>query len=683
MFFSLRPDGSGELIASRTHLIYTLFCHIRDNWLDEAVSSFEDGRMITISLKDITARDDLLVGRAVFLKQRHQQVQVSDIEMSMQEMARLGSARVIVNELPTLFAQERGPEGEVYYRFYDYLPDLDQFVETKLNYGTYPPERLEANLNSLKKLARLADKFGLIPGMEIANPRSVPESLLRRYPFLRGARVDHPFRCFEPRYTLTLAHPAVRWHYAELMRNVLKEVPELGFVTTLVNDSGAGFEYTASLYPGRNGGPYIVREWMPNDVIAKAAAENAIRYYRLLRDTARETHPDFRIITGIKNIAEESSIITAGIDNGIDLRMISQRIDVNTDDWKSELQAVRQKNSDFVTNLSTRGTPYILGIPSPWQTLSKLSHTFDEGFERVDVLVDPPYLVPHSVNREVVRAFQIDRSSAIDNVIEQTAVDQVGEEFAPTLLKIWKLSDQVVEVAPCHYQYAGLGFTWYRFWARPFVPDIGAIPEEDRRYYEKHFLSHFNNPHNVDMSADMLWVITTPEECESTLNIYDTEVWDPLDRAIALAADMANQLPDHKDARERFVEMRDRLIAYRCFNMTQRNFCSWTAGVHGYLKAKNETEQQSRLNMVREMVASELANTRALLELWENSTVDFMPINAFGETMHDYGPNFGEVLQKKINLMEEYGDRPPYIDPDYMWRMPAGSPIQAAEYMNY
>ena len=194
MFFSLRPDGSGELVASRTHLIYTLFCHIRDNWLDEAVSSFEDGRMITISLKDITARDDLLVGRAVFLKQRHQQVQVSDIEMSMQEMARLGSARVIVNELPTLFAQERGPEGEVYYRFYDYLPDLDQFVETKLNYGTYPPERLEANLNSLKKLARLADKFGLIPGMEIANPRSVPESLLRRYPFLRGARVDHPYR---------------------------------------------------------------------------------------------------------------------------------------------------------------------------------------------------------------------------------------------------------------------------------------------------------------------------------------------------------------------------------------------------------------------------------------------------------------------------------------------------------
>ena len=101
------------------------------------------------------------------------------------------------------------------------------------------------------------------------------------------------------------------------------------------------------------------------------------------------------------------------------------------------------------------------------------------------------------------------------------------------------------------------------------------------------------------------------------------------------------------------------------------------------LKAENETEKRFRLAMVHEMVASELANTKALLELWENSTIDFMPINAFGETMHEYGPNFGEDLQKKITLMEEYGDRPPYIDPNYMWRMPTGSPIDAAEYIGY
>ena len=89
-----------------------------------------------------------------------------------------------------------------------------------------------------------------------------------------------------PRYTLSVAHPAVRWHYAELIRTLLQQVPQLGFIKMLLNNSGSGFEYTASLYPGRNGGPYIVREWRPDEKIARLAAENVIRYYRTLRDAA-------------------------------------------------------------------------------------------------------------------------------------------------------------------------------------------------------------------------------------------------------------------------------------------------------------------------------------------------------------------------------------------------------------
>ncbi|RKX34764.1 MAG: hypothetical protein DRP71_06040 [Verrucomicrobia bacterium] len=683
MFLRLQTDGSGEMVASRPHLLYTLFCQIRDIWLDADASSFTDGKLIAISISNLTARDDLLTGRKGFLKTGDKQVQFSDIEFSIQEIARLGSSRVIVNELATPFAQERGPEGEVYYRFYDYLPDLDQFVETTFNQGTYPPECLEANLNSLRKFAVLADRYGLIPGLEIANPRSVPESLLRRYPFLRGARIDHPFRCFQPRYTLTLAHPVVRWHYAELLRTILKEVPELGFLTTLVNDSGAGFEYTASLYPGRNGGPYIIREWMPDDAIAKAAADNVIRYYRLLRDVAHESHPKFRIITGLKNIAEESAIIADKIDNCIDLRMITQRSEADTMDWQSELDQFRKKGSDLVTNVSTRGSFYILGVPSPWLTHRNLQSTFDEGFSNVDAMVDPPYLVPHSINREVVRAFQVGPSEDLERTIRNVALKQVGKDSASVLLDIWRLSDRAVEATPVNQQFGGLGFTWYRFWVRPFVPDIGAIPECDRRYYEKHFLSLFNNPHNIDLAADMLWVITSIEQSEKSMQLFDANVWEPLDQAIALSREMVVQLPEQSDARERFVETRDRLIAYRCYSMTLRNIHAWIAGVHGYLKADNEAEKLTKLTMVQEMVTSELENTRALLNLWETSTTNTFPINALGETMHDYGSNFGELLKKKISLTETYGDRLPFIDPNYMWRMPEGSPLNKTDYMSY
>ncbi|MCK7478542.1 MAG: hypothetical protein M0C28_15000 [Candidatus Moduliflexus flocculans] len=183
-------------------------------------------------------------------------------------------------------AGRAGAAGEIYYRFYYFSPDLDQFVETPLNAGAYSPEYLEANLALLKENARLAVKYGLTPGLNISSPRSVPDAVLEKHPYLRGARVDHPFRSYRPRFTLTLSHPAVRWHYAELVRRLMKEVPDLGYIYLWTNDSGSGFEYTASLYAGRNGGAYLVREWKSHEAVAKAAAENVLRYFRTLRDAA-------------------------------------------------------------------------------------------------------------------------------------------------------------------------------------------------------------------------------------------------------------------------------------------------------------------------------------------------------------------------------------------------------------
>ena len=71
------------------------------------------------------------------------------------------------------------------------------------------------------------------------------------------------------------------------------------------------------------------------------------------------------------------------------------------------------------------------------------------------------------------------------------------------------------------------------------------------------------------------------------------------------------------------------------------------------------------------MVQSELENAKNLLHLWESSPVEFLPISKSGESLHMYGENFGELLKKKIELMERYRDDEPYIDPNYMWRMPS------------
>ncbi|HLF19289.1 MAG TPA: hypothetical protein VI704_00715, partial [Bacteroidota bacterium] len=173
-----------------------------------------------------------------------------DAEDYMAQLAEQGFTHVTVNGLGVDRPFESGPPGDVYSWFYDYSPDLDQFVDSTLLKGFYPVEYLKANLNFLTRNAALALKNGLIPGLHLNSPRSMPEAFWQKHPYLRGARVDHPRESFLPRYTLVMVHPVVQQHYRELVRKILSEVPQIGFMHVWTNDSGAGFEFTSSLYAG-------------------------------------------------------------------------------------------------------------------------------------------------------------------------------------------------------------------------------------------------------------------------------------------------------------------------------------------------------------------------------------------------------------------------------------------------
>lgn len=67
----------------------------------------------------------------------------------------------------------------------------------------------------------------------------------------------------------------------------------------------------------------------------------------------------------------------------------------------------------------------------------------------------------------------------------------------------------------------GQSFTWYRFWVRPFVPDMSAIPEADRVAYEEMMLTIFNNPNNIDFGADALWEILDVDTCDRHLHAFE------------------------------------------------------------------------------------------------------------------------------------------------------------------
>ncbi|MGB5875643.1 MAG: hypothetical protein WBH56_18120, partial [Bacteroidota bacterium] len=525
-------------------------------------------------------------------------------EEYVRQIARLGFSHVTVNGLGSPGPFESGPPGDVYHWFYDYSPDLDQFVDSALLRGYYPADYLQTNLNTLKRNAGLAARYGLTPGLHINSPRSMPHEFWDRYGFLRGARVDHPRETLRPRYTLAMAHPVVQEHYRELLRKIIKEVPEIGFIHVWTNDSGSGFEFVSSLYAGRNGGPYLLREWKSDEDIARVASENVMTYYRLLRDEARKVNPRFRLVCDLGPFYAERKYLLPKLGDGIDAGEFGF---FQPPDEQPEENGERP--ADFLTHvkldLADNNVP---GLPFPGLVYERLMSVRSGGVRALLTSVTPHSLAPFDINGEVVRAVQLQREQPLEQFLLEKAERWAGGENARQLVELWLLSDQAVRAYPPDIPMSTFGFPWFRLWVRPFVPNIDAIPEKERAYYEEFLLATFNNPARVDLNNDMMWNFLTVLEAARKKATLDSAVIPPLDRSVALAAALLKRLPPSDASEAVFSDLHDRLVAGRCFFTTMRNTLAWTESVHGFLESKDEGERARYRLLCREMVGSELEN---------------------------------------------------------------------------
>lgn len=582
-----------------------------------------------------------------------------DPESYVNQLARLGFTHVTVNRLADR-ALESGPPGDVYSWFYDYSPDLDQFVESPLSKGYYPTDYLRANLASLKRTASLALEHGLVPGLHINSPRSMPESFWREYPYLRGARVDHPRESFLPRYTLAMAHPAVQDHYRHLVRALLAEVPQIGFIHVWTNDSGAGFEFTSSLYAGRNGGPYLIREWKSDEEIERKASENVLTYFYLLRDEGQAANKKFRLVCDLGPFYKERPRIIRGLGKGIDAGAFGY---FEGPQYKNEERLLAGAGASIHRKIDVSNTN-VIGLPFPGLVYDRLAALMKRNERWVLTNPAPESLAPFDVNGEVLRAIQENPKLPLDRILRSAAERWAGPEQGPDLIKAWNYSDAAVRSYPNDIPYSTFAFPWFRLFVRPFVPDINAIPETDREYYEKYLLATFNNPTRVDFNNDMMWNFLSAKEAGNRKNVVDRKVLPFLEKGIVVAGkaieDGGNKV---------FDDLEMRLRGAKCFYGTMRNMVAWIEGVHGYIEARTREKKSGYRNMTQDVVERELANTKELLKLWETGKTDWLPISSNGETLHIYGSNFGDLLKKKIGLMEQHSKDEPAIDPNFMWRM--------------
>jgi hypothetical protein len=216
--------------------------------------------------------------------------------------------------------------------------------------------------------------------------------------------------------------------------------------------------------------------------------------------------------------------------------------------------------------------------------------------------------------------------------------------------------------------YASWG-VWYRLAVRPIVPDIEAVSEADRAYYEDFLLAPPHNRARIDFRYDVGFDLVDPAHALHCAELMDRDLFPRLDAvrsdALRLAVETAGT-----PAWDCFRDILDRMRAWRSWLRTQRNVALWIAGVHGYLETGDAEERARCRAILHDMVLDEIANARDLLALWETSSTRWMITASGGETSFIYGANFGALLRRKIELMTGREDDEPRVDPDFQWRVP-------------
>ncbi len=682
-----------EMYVSHTWFLYRLACQLVEDWQARDIADLAEGKILQPAFSHLRPAYDSLLNNHARTAYKF------DPEEHIREMARLGFTHVEVNGLAAHFPYEKAAPDELLYRFYTYCAALDQFVYSRLNKGIYPFEYLRANLNKLKSSAQLAEKYGLRAGILSFEPRSVPDELLERYPMLRGARVDHPLRSFRPRYNLTTAHPVVLEHYGEMLEKILREAPNIDYMTVWSNDSGAGFEYTSSLYVGRNGGGYVIREFKGENEIVRAAADNIVRFMKNLRDAGRRVNPNFRSILrsemfydeqdDIWDQAEEGFEMEANTlkSKGFDLGYKHPRYDWATDfnfsglfnQFADEEKPIKERLEDKGSNAHiyfNSGAFWnqepILAPIYPRLLFEKLSALHKQEVSNAANMtgVISSTIAPYNINQEVLRAFQNNPAMDLDDFLLQQAINWVKEEDATQLVDAWLHADAAYRSYPPPVSVLSIWSTWYRVLVRPFVPNVEALGEEDRAYYEDFHLGHVNNVVRVDFRREINFDFCTPDYARKCRKAITDNVFPEIQKAVQIASEGQDAAMQDLPAHKVWSHLYDRLYGIGCWYRNQRNIAAWIEGVHGYLEAHDETVKFRCRELVHDTVLDEKENTANLLHHVETAQTEWMLMSDVGETTFIYDRNFGDLLRQKIALMEGRENDEPYIDPNFMWRVP-------------
>jgi len=505
-----------------------------------------------------------------------------------------------------------------------------------------PADYAARNLEIIRERSAVLKQHGLRAVFRGKEPAWMPGELYAAHPDWRGPRVEHPRRARNTYYAPCIDQPEVLALYREAIRELCRQAPIDDF-EFLTNDSGGGFCWSRSLYPGRNGPAWCEHV---------AHGQRIERFLSTVQAGAREAGCEVEVsmLYGSGFIAQEevSSIVAS----------LGPKQWINGRSPSGAAPTARVGPHPFYNHLFP-----VFGLPLPEEMARRLL----EGAAAKAPAVEVNFSQPNSpIEFAIWREFLADpsRSTLVGRValLRKVAADFAGEAHAGTLVDAWHELQQAVETAQLISPDPLLlvGGVNQRWITRPFVPFPAELTAEERNYFRK-----------------FQFQATSEEEAHDLMNLQGftpikgysggllgaqslNDVLAHLDRAIR----GVTQVAAATDRPAATSELRAMELRLRCL----ANLYRTTRHAVQYQAILDQTDYQQklvertiyplegdqRLRDLQRITRAEVDNTHELIQLLERAGSTRLLVLASKESDEDIfllSPQLVTQLKKKIELM--------------------------------
>jgi len=584
-----------------------------------------------------------------------------------------GATALQINFLATPYHPLLYTHSDEYYLYFDnYAASLDMFAESEFSAGLFPKFFLEENLRRLSHLSAAAARHGLTGVLYLGEPRHVPEELFKRFPQWRGPRVDNPASSKTPLYALDTDLMDVREHYSQLLRQVLKQAPNVEDIILFLHDSGVGFSHSLALYAGPNG-PFGTSRFFgrSSDVGGRIAG-----FCSSLRRAALDVVPQLDVTLTSQLPEEERNAVVAVAEPNVHVSIWGResRTGGLEDQWayyqlgarrlaeEGFEKAREERIADFservrVVKESGRKPRFVLPapneqyfqnhyVPNPWEQLEILTLAENWGADQVlgkGLATDDSH-VPYNINQESFSLFVQTPGLTPEDAVASVVEKWVQPSARPLLLNAFRAMEEAVRRRPAFNVYAQRDVN---FMPGPLVPDPSAITKKEKAHYWNVALDTITkikgNPflHIPNLNAEQLGFI---------LGQLQNSTFSAIERALRFLSEILRDPTTDSATRDCVTCQIRHIRAYRCLQMSLKHWAQMT----GHWRGLSLPE----IPAASDIVQQEIENTLDWMDVLGTAPGEVLRLGPPGVL---YGQTWRivEDLQTRIQLMTKYqNDKP-------------------------